>query len=183
VAAVDASDATEPVEAFLSPEKDIDSLVFRVEVVTVEDDGPEGWRGTREDVNVEDGEARTETRRLGVAATPALGASASLSSTPNSFITFSFVAVRLGEGDPSTDAFAAASVLALTLTRRFAVDETEPFKTGDDVSDVRPVMRGILVGVSLVSEELNALGGGMLSESLSSLCVLATEGDPAIVGS
>lgn len=182
--AAEASEVTDPVDAFLKPENESDSRFLRV-VAAVTVEGPLFWRaiGLLPEVSVALGDARTDSRLLVVALADFCGditISASVSNIPNSVMS-SFVAVKLGEGDMSGAVFAAASVAALALTRR--VPAVAPFIVGEDVADVLPVMRGIFVGVSFVMDELNDEGGGILRESFNSFETCATDGDPAIVGS
>lgn len=67
-------------------------------------------------------------------------------------------------------------------------EDTDPFKTGEGIADGCPDFLGIFVGVSFGREveTFNDERGGMLG-SLKPLCapspVVATDGDPAIVGS
>jgi hypothetical protein len=99
----------------------------------------------------------------------------------------------LGEGDTLLIDGVADGVrlLTLRLVRRAVTvdtDDTEPLRVGDGIADSCPAIRGIFVGVSLGSDvdTFKDEGGGRLG-SLKPLfelsAAVATDGDPAIVGS
>ena len=126
------------------PANDSDSRFFRGIVVPFAA-GADTWRGTREDDVW--GEARTEVRAVLDAET------CPPSKTPNSFIdSFPFA------GEPPRDD-ASPLVPTTILARRLL-----PFglSVGECVADVLLEMRGIFVGVSLLSvpEVLSAAMGG-----------------------
>jgi hypothetical protein len=187
--AAEDKEVTELVDALRRPVKDIDSRFFRVDVAT----GAETWRGTRDEDEFVEGDARTDIRWVGVTPDFTIGVSPLGPSTPNSSIRFSFEVVTLGEGEAvATDGVTdGARELTLRLARRAVTvetDDTEPFNVGDGIADGWPVIRGIFVGVSLGKdvEMLRDDGGGRLG-SLNPPFVLsavvATDGDPAMVGS
>jgi hypothetical protein len=114
-------------------------------------------------------------------------------STPNSSRAPSSLVVPVpGDGDTLLIEGAAdgAKLLELRLVRRAVTvdtDETEPFSVGDGMPDW-PAMRGIFVGVSLGNdvETFRDEGGGKLGSlnpPFELSAAVATEGDPAIVGS
>jgi hypothetical protein len=186
--AADDKDVTELVEAFRSPAKDKDSRFLRTEAET----GAETWRGTRDEVEAMDGEARTDMRWVGVAFTVfRAGFSALESKTPNSSM-WLLVVAGLGAGDTLAIEGVTEGVNPLTfrLVRRAVTvetDDTEPFSVGDGIP-VGPLMRGILVGVSLDREDdkLSPTEGGKLGSLKPPFvlsAVVATDGEPAIVGS
>lgn len=162
-------DATELVDDLRKPMKETESrLLFRGTALDVEGvELTEDWRGTR-DVDVE-GEPRIDgCRTLGVAPS-------SLSITPNSL-----VEKLVGEG--------FVEVVTSVLVRRVANADPLDFKGGEPAADVRLDIRGIFVGVSLGRPEVEfkkEAGGSLPSLRVCELLVpvVATEGEPAIVGS
>lgn len=139
------SEVTELVDDLRKPINETESrLLLRGTAVPTVGTGPEDCRGARE-VDTE-GEPRTEgCRTLGVDPS-------SLSITPNSF-------VEKLVGDTLVDDDAIKPLVRLVVN----VD-TEFFNGGEDAADVRLEMRGILVGVSFGSPEVefNKEDGGSL---------------------
>lgn len=172
-------DATELVDAFRSPVKDIESrLDLRGRMLLEVDADADAWRGTR-DVEFMDGDPRIEGCLVGPETVLAAGTAPS-SMTPNSLVD------RL-VGDGFVEDVESPWTIILVL--RLAKADAEVFKGGEAAAEVRLEMRGILVGVSFgrLPPELNSADGG----SLGSLIVWAlfvlfvtvpTEGDPAMVG-
>lgn len=154
--AVEEKDATEPVEDLRRPEKESESRVdLRAAPLTVaEPCGADTCRGTRVEEDCE-GEARTDSRFTaeGFVAVP--------SPLPLPSITPNSLGVPLGVGDGSFD---GAATLTFKLVLR-AGGGIELFIVGELVVDVRLEMRGIFVGVSLGSPEMELLrvdGGNSL---------------------
>ena len=66
------------------------------------------------------------------------------------------------------------------LARRAAEMDVEYFKGGDPAAEVRLEMRGILVGVSFDSEDVEFIKDGGSCELLAAM--FPTDGEPAMVG-
>jgi len=163
------SEATEFVDDLRKPMNETESrLLLRGTEVPTVGTAPEDCRGTRE-IDTEGEPPPEGCRTLGVDPS-------SLSITPNSF-------VEKLVGDTLVDVDAIKPLVRLVVNV-----ETEFFNVGEAAADVRLEMRGILVGVSFGSPEVEFNkedGGSLPSCNVRELLVpvVPTEGEPAMVGS